>query len=362
MVVDGGQVAVFLDTTEFSANSSLESAGWDSLQAAVTSGLAVVAVSEVTVRELTRQIVKKADDEPAAIEKSIAALAAHSIEARLNFPLADDDVEGALRGRLARRKAQVLPLPEVSHDELIGRDLAIRKPFDKDGKGYRDALIWHTFVRWVRQSLAAAGATEIYFVSRNVRDFALEGALHPDLAADIPADIMVQFTHQLSSIVARVRDIRTPGLDAPASEDEPAALTAAGAAGLAVFEGLAGQAWENLEGFPFTFSSVEAVTVVVVDIDRESVEATLVDTIDDIGIWDVRAGATLTLEGMVYRGDTTVLDGPWSVCFGDLDDHYHDATRTIQCTLVADVRIAREGAEVDAALSRILVSRDQVAK
>ncbi|WP_047521862.1 PIN domain-containing protein [Microbacterium sp. ZOR0019] len=361
MVAAAGQIAVFLDTTEFSANSSLESAGWDSLQAAITSGLVVVAVSEVTVRELTRQIMKKADDERAAIEKSIAALAAHSIEATLNSRLADD-IEGALRGRLARRKVQVLPLPEVSHDELIGRDLAIRKPFDKDGKGYRDALIWQTFVCWARQSLAAVGASEIYFVSRNVRDFAFEGALHPDLAVDVPADIVVQFTHQLSSIVARVREIRTPSVNPPASEDEPAAPSAAGAAGLAVFEGLAGQAWEDLGGFPFTFSSIETVMVVAVDIARESLEATLVDTIDGVGIWDVRVGATLTLEGMVYRGDASVLDGEWSVSYGDFDDHYHEATRTIQSTLVADVRIAREGAEVDAALSSILVSREQVAK
>src|SRR5882724_4756852 len=48
--------------------------------------------------------------------------------------------EGYLTERLGKFAIEVLPLPQVSHDVLVDRDLKGRKPFDGHGKGYRDAL------------------------------------------------------------------------------------------------------------------------------------------------------------------------------------------------------------------------------
>jgi hypothetical protein len=74
----------------------------------------------------------------------------------------------------------ILGVPEVSHEEIVMRDLRRRKPFAPTGKGYRDCLIWHTILFFAKSS-----ADEVVFVTKNVADFALNGALHPDLVEDL---------------------------------------------------------------------------------------------------------------------------------------------------------------------------------
>lgn len=46
-----------------------------------------------------------------------------------------------LRAKLREYGAEVLPLPQTSHSAILDRDLAVRKPFRENGKGYRDALL-----------------------------------------------------------------------------------------------------------------------------------------------------------------------------------------------------------------------------
>lgn len=45
-------------------------------------------------------------------------------------------------------KANVVihPIPTIPHKQIIERDLKRRKPFNKAGKGYRDALIWESIL------------------------------------------------------------------------------------------------------------------------------------------------------------------------------------------------------------------------
>lgn len=79
----------------------------------------------------------------------------------------------------------VLPYPLVTHEDVVRRDLARRKPFAKGGKGYRDTLIWESVIE-----LASDGLDEpVVFITENSSDF-LENRerLHPDLAADLGAE------------------------------------------------------------------------------------------------------------------------------------------------------------------------------
>lgn len=46
--------------------------------------------------------------------------------------------------RLAEFGATVLPMPGVTHHQLVERQLVKRKPFGAKDTGYKDALIWHT--------------------------------------------------------------------------------------------------------------------------------------------------------------------------------------------------------------------------
>ncbi len=94
-----------------------------------------------------------------------------------------------LRLRLSALGVRELPYPQVSHETLVQRALSGRKPFSSDGqKGYRDALIWEGVLE-----LASSGDEAIVFVTTNASDFAKDGELHPELAADVVArDIPVE--------------------------------------------------------------------------------------------------------------------------------------------------------------------------
>jgi PIN domain len=111
-----------------------------------------------------------------------------------------------LRGELSRNKIQSIDYPNMSHEPLVKRALARRKPFSPEGqRGYRDAVLWETILKWgkVRRD-------EILFVSKNTRDFAdPEDAhkLHPHLIEDLRSlrhgKSSVQFFSGFEDLLAR---------------------------------------------------------------------------------------------------------------------------------------------------------------
>jgi hypothetical protein len=75
---------------------------------------------------------------------------------------------------------ELLPLPDLSHHELVKRALQRRKPFNQSGAGYRDALIW----QHVLDSLKST-SQNVCFVTANRRDFWDGKALHTHLIEDL---------------------------------------------------------------------------------------------------------------------------------------------------------------------------------
>jgi PIN domain len=57
-----------------------------------------------------------------------------------------------LEGILKEAGATILPMPEVSHAELVERAVSRRQPFAPNGSGYRDALVWHSILELVKGS------------------------------------------------------------------------------------------------------------------------------------------------------------------------------------------------------------------
>ena len=74
-----------------------------------------------------------------------------------------------MRGELSTIGIVVLPLPSVSQEIMMKRDLAIRKPFDPTGKGYRDTLIWLTFIGWVKDEVILSAPERVVLVSDDSR-------------------------------------------------------------------------------------------------------------------------------------------------------------------------------------------------
>jgi hypothetical protein len=88
----------------------------------------------------------------------------------------------ALKGLFGDLKARVLPYPVASHEELVKRSLVAKKPFVESGRGYRDALVWHSLLELLRST-----SEDIVFVSQNSNDWCgdRKDALHPDFVGEL---------------------------------------------------------------------------------------------------------------------------------------------------------------------------------
>lgn len=155
-----------------------------------------LAISEVVLLELQRQQrrtvtgridhLQKAEEK---IEDSLRTLQLDADAYSVRLPdFTSLDAERILaaaysrvRERLIANSVEILPIPTVPHAELLARDLANRLPFDMAGKGYRDALIWHSWLlRWEDTPLFEDG----YIVTAD-DDFGKD-RLDPELAAELP--------------------------------------------------------------------------------------------------------------------------------------------------------------------------------
>jgi predicted nucleic acid-binding protein len=129
-----------------------------------------------------------------------------------------------LQSELSRNNIQSLDYPRISHESLVKRALARRKPFCPEGqRGYRDAVLWETILQRYQ-----VDREEIFFVSRNTRDFADPGnssKLHLHLIEDLRLlnhdESSVQFFPGFEDLLARALSPRQrlfPELDQQVKE------------------------------------------------------------------------------------------------------------------------------------------------
>lgn len=150
---------------------------------AIRDGRIVAAVSEVSLGELDRQ----AKSERARLSLEVGKWFG---DAGVAWPVPSEQAEfGVGPGRWIERIATG---GWPSHEDLVRRELEGRRPFKENGTGYRDALIWHGLLEWMRR-IGRQEGEPVLFVTGNVRDFAEKdeaGAhqLHPHLGADLRED------------------------------------------------------------------------------------------------------------------------------------------------------------------------------
>lgn len=130
--------------------------------------------------ELVKQVLKAHD-----IEKDIYRLTEKKIEFNLNG--LEDSCENypvVLKRVIEEQGIELLPYPQVTHREVVRRDLHKRKPFrefEQGTTGYRDTLIWETV-------LELCGKTDlsdkVILLTNNTQDFGGKGKLHKHLVED----------------------------------------------------------------------------------------------------------------------------------------------------------------------------------
>jgi hypothetical protein len=92
-----------------------------------------------------------------------------------------------LRMRLMTPPFRTLPMPEISHNEVVKAAARKRKPFGGKNDGYGDFLIWQTIIEEVEANIHEL---PVYFISDNRNDFAANPKgdrlrLHGDFLDDL---------------------------------------------------------------------------------------------------------------------------------------------------------------------------------
>jgi hypothetical protein len=92
------------------------------------------------------------------------------------------DYESALISRFTTLRIEQPDYSTIPHEDLVARDLSRRRPFQKSGKGYRDALLWEVVLRNFANS-----KTKTFLITNNFRDFGDKEnkGFHDDLQKDL---------------------------------------------------------------------------------------------------------------------------------------------------------------------------------
>ena len=110
-------------------------------------------------------------------------------------------VYSVIESNFRKSNVRILPLPDVSLREVYERDIKERKPFKKDGKGFRDFLIWKTLCETLEKT--DEFCCDVFFITNNSEDFrdAESSCLHGDFVADLPEGYRVELVESIPKLL-----------------------------------------------------------------------------------------------------------------------------------------------------------------
>jgi len=95
-----------------------------------------------------------------------------------------EDVELALKNKfelmLSRLRVKSIDYGDLSLETLINKSLKETPPFKSEGRGFRDALIWHSLLKYLEGSVD----NQVAFITNNSLDFG-KGELKPELKKEL---------------------------------------------------------------------------------------------------------------------------------------------------------------------------------
>lgn len=148
-------------------------------------------VPSVVLQEVTRQWFDEYNERKLKLEESVEKFNNVMKMADENFEPPRRALSGCSRDFfyklaqdvLVEKGLEILPMPCVALEQVLLRDLDRRKPFNENGRGFRDSLIWESVCEL--HSLDNGKDFKIIFVT-NDRDFLDKGlGIHEDLQKDL---------------------------------------------------------------------------------------------------------------------------------------------------------------------------------
>ncbi|MFC0247009.1 MULTISPECIES: PIN domain-containing protein [Citricoccus] len=185
--------AVVVDTNLFWGDLHLRGGTWKRLVNLQRSRVVRLYFPEVVVREMVRHyqrrhrenmnLIINAVDNPVDLDNVLIDLGLSSpgvskkdLRSRRDAALSSGVYEDSLRRQITS-VGEVLDLPPINPEDLIDSYLRAKKPFKTDDAGIADYVIWQT----VRSLAVSEPRRSIILLTKNHKDFASGGTLHPDL-------------------------------------------------------------------------------------------------------------------------------------------------------------------------------------
>ena len=143
-------------------------------------------VPQVALEEVVACFSRSLAEKASAVRGQIGELS-KLIGRELEYPINPVDLpdetrlfRDCLENRLALANINIPQYPSISHEEIVNRATSRRRPFDNNGSGYRDTLLWFNILE-----LTGELDGKILLVSRD-KDFrGTSDNLHQDLAEDL---------------------------------------------------------------------------------------------------------------------------------------------------------------------------------
>lgn len=370
------QIVIVVDTNTMFEDVMLSGTRWTQLLSLCAKRRLRVAIPIVVLRERARHWETKASNAVEAARgryeralrdrKAFMDLGLGTLEEPA--PVPDVAIErGAAQERLVDRLTnvgvEILPLPKVTVAELLDRDLSGKKPFHKSGKGFRDALIWHS----VMELLSSEGSDSVvYLVTDDSDDFRHDEHLHPDLQEDTDGlggqlrlvrglEELVE-DEPISSLIAELAatDEQLQLFLARAAQLDPDEYSTASIGGL-IRDALVAAASELIgeeisfgddewpSGPDFTEVAIprlDSPTIVHVETRPNTAEWHTYETYEAETLL-IRASieADVEIEGFVYKSDYIGMEDEVSLIEFDWNDHMSFVAASVEARLVFQLRV-----------------------
>ena len=149
-------------------------------------------VPEVVIQETITNFQSQIKETRQSVEKNISKFNKIGYKWKFDNPITEkfiddriSEYERVLRRQIDDLGIKVLNIPVIPIEKMIEHDLAGKKPFKKEGAGYRDYLIWHGVKECCNKPKKVLEVLKVVFITKNTKDFCENDNVHPDLINDL---------------------------------------------------------------------------------------------------------------------------------------------------------------------------------
>lgn len=176
-------------------------------------GYITLCMSEVVRREIINNFEKEVTKHFQAIENNRKKLMEKYLrvgdESPFEWKHSVEHYVGLLEDRLTQLEEDghilIIPYSNELLPELVERSIQRIKPFTDSKQEFRDAIIWLSYVDFVKRR---EHITNCYFITNNSNDFMKDGRLHPDLEGDSTAFTMYKNVQEFIQKSDEVKSIQ----------------------------------------------------------------------------------------------------------------------------------------------------------